>query len=223
MSERRRISTIVCALALGLLSVSGNSAIHSKEIASDFETTVDRRSRTLSVRDKNGKVILDTKVGIGKGGLKDKRSMSDCITPEGDFFVDIILSRKYPQLNTLDKKYLLKYRGDKQSSEWLSSQKGLGELFSSMNSIDFDGDGKADSAYGDAYIGLDSKQAICGPKLSKFKGKRYWFSIAIHGTEREADNISQANSGGCIQIPSPALDRLLQEKLIGLASRVKIK
>lgn len=206
-----------------------NSAILASEEKNlqPHRIEIDRKARTMSVyRGHAGKPILETRIGIGRGGLGQKKSMNDYITPCGEFVVDLILYQE--KFNDVDKKLLQKYSaaaantGSSQSS-YLASPQGMQRLFSNMNSIDFNGDSKPDTAYGAAYIGLNSRDAITGPKLSEFKGTTYWFSIALHGTADEKRNIGSANSGGCIQIPSKELKRIIEEHMIGIGTSVTIR
>lgn len=175
----------------------------------------------MLVKDATGKTLIDTKVGIGRGGIGKKREMNDYITPSGKFEVDLLIY--HPPFNAVDEKLKQKYAVDKNASSYLNSTQGLQNLLTNMNSIDFNGDGKPDTAYGAAYIGLDSKDAITGPKFSKFKTTDYWFSIAVHGTPNEARNIGGANSGGCVQVPEKVLKELIEKKVLTIGSKLTIK
>lgn len=155
--------------------------------------------------------------------------MADNITPKGRFEVDLILSGNSLQ-NKCSKALLENYKGNDAALSYLSSPDGLKRLFNNMNSLDFDGNGKPDTAYGAAYIGLNSaspankkSSSITGPKLAKYSGKDYWFSIALHGTPDETKNIGQANSGGCVHIPKELLQRLIADGSIRIGTSVEIK
>ncbi len=189
--------------------------------ADEYSILIDRKAHLLTAKDNHNKIIIQTKIGLGRGASDQKKSMADCITPGGRFKVDIILS-KIEQLNAVSQSVIEKYKNDNAASAYLRSAKGLLNLFGNMNSIDFDGDKKSDTAYGAAYIGLDSKEAICGPKISQYNGTTYWFSIALHGTNNEAKNIGNSNSGGCIQVPAAALKELLEKHIIHLGSTIQI-
>lgn len=147
--------------------------------------------------------------------------MSDCITPSGSFLVDIILFEN-PDFNEISAKLIRRYASQPQSSKYLASKDSLNRLFSNMNSLDFDGNGKPDTAYGIGYIGLDSNSKLSGPKLSKFKGTDYWFSIALHGTADEKSCIGSARSGGCIHLPEKTLRKIIENHYLPIGARVKI-
>lgn len=178
-----------------------------------YSMVINRREKLLQVKNRVGKVVLRAPVGIGAGGLKKKQSMDDMVTPLGVFVVDIVLASE-PEFCAVDSSVLKKYAQRSEYAKYLCSQNALSQLFNDMNRLDFDVDGKPDSAYGNAYIGLNGSPAITGPKLSTYRGRIYWYSIALHGTSQEKDRIGQARSGGCIQIPADVLKRLLKEKMI---------
>ena len=181
---------------------------------------VDRKDRKLWVIGKGKEVIFSSPVGVGSGGLKPKTSMEDLITPTGQFKVDLILfkAKEFNQVAAAD---VARYKGTKYEPLLLTKD-SLAELFSNMNSLDFDRDGKADQAYGDGYIGLTgTAKEVCGPKMNCFGKTPYWYSIALHGTN-SARNIGAANSGGCIHLPAEALSKLITGKLIGIGTLVEI-
>ncbi len=185
-----------------------------------IKISVNRKTHLLKV-ERLGKVLVQSKVGLGRGGQGQKKSMNDCITPEGEFEVDIILSEN-SALDKVSESLLAKYKSNKMAESYLSSQDGLAKLFVNMNSIDFNGDDKADTAYGAAYIGLNSDKAITGPKLSQYNGITYWFSIALHGTADESKNIARSNSGGCVQVPRSVLNEMLEKGIIKIGTKILI-
>ncbi|MBX9689589.1 MAG: L,D-transpeptidase [Candidatus Obscuribacterales bacterium] len=189
---------------------------------SETNLVIDRSKRELRLSNKNGKVLLRSAVGIGRGGLAQKKNMNDCISPAAHCKVDLVLY-KNPAYNAISSELKQKYNGEKIAMTYLYSKADLSKLFANMNSIDFNGDGKADSAYGAGYIGLDSRDAPTGPKLSNYKGTVYWFSIALHGTSNEKKNIGFANSGGCIQLPETVLKELIEQGRLKVGSELTIK
>jgi hypothetical protein len=202
--------------SIGSSSKSTNSQNNTQD---DCLVVIDRKNRRLKVLSKNGTVtVYDTAIGIGRGGLGVKKNMADCITPSGDFVVDLILYK--PEYNAVEESLRKRFP---EQAEYLDSPEGLQKLLANMSSIDFNGDSKPDTAYGAAYIGLDSSNAITGPKMSDFNGTTYWFSIALHGTSNEKRNIGYANSGGCIQIPETILKPLIEKHIIHIGSHVKIE
>lgn len=149
-----------------------------------YHLHIDRAHKQLYVLNADDAVVWQAPCGIGRGGLRVKKSMADAVTPTGEFVVDIILDEK-------------------------------SALFQNMNRI-------FNHAYGSAYIGLDSKTAITGPKLIPYRdGTQYWFSIALHGTPDPA-NIGQAKSGGCIHLSAESLAHLLGDGIVKIGTRVTI-
>lgn len=194
---------------------------------------IDRKGRKLYTIDATGAVTAQYPIGIGKGSIRrTKRSMSDNITPIGDFKVELILS-KNADFNAIDSSFQKKYRTTPTFLSLVNSKSGLEQLFKNMNSIDFNADGKPDNAYGAAYIGLTSRTAITGPntartaitgpKLRKYGNVAYWYSIAIHGTPNPEKAIGQATSGGCVHLGEDALMKLIGEKFVKIGTRVTIK
>ena len=90
-----------------------------------------------------------------------------------------------------------------------------------MSSLDFDGDGAPDQAYGTGYIGLTSSEAVTGPKMRRYRGTPYWYSIALHGTP-DPTSLGEARSGGCVHLPAALLQRLVTEERVQLGTEVVI-
>lgn len=208
-----------CAHLLKITVILTSFLLAAQCATAQPELVVDLKKRHLLVKDQS-KTVLNTSVGTGRDGFK--KSMSDKITPRGIFFIEIILY-KDEAFNAASRELQNKYKGNKTASSFLSTRAGLARLFSNMNSIDFDGDQKADKAYGIGYLGLRSEHGvITGPKMSNFNGKPYWFSIALHTTNNEQKNIGSSNSGGCIHVPATILRQLIEQRLVGIGTRVTI-
>lgn len=195
------------------LSIANSSGI-------DHSLYIDRVNRKLYVISPNGDVVLTANCGIGKGGLKKKNNMSDHITPTGEFTIDLILYNN-ANYNAISKSNIEKYRNNKTYSTLTQGTTGLAQLFENMNQIDFNEDGKPDRAYGAAYIGLDSKTVVTGPKVRLYKDLPYWYSIGIHGTP-DRKNIGKARSGGCIHISDNILTKLITEGIVKIGTKVII-
>jgi len=148
-----------------------------------------------------------------------KTRMTDNITPTGIFEIEIMLSHN-PDWNHAAANVVAQYQRT-EFSTLVASPAGLATLFDNMNRLDFNHDGRADAAYGSAYLGLSSRKAITGPKLQKFQTTPYWFSIALHGTPDSA-NIGQSNSGGCVHLSAESLRTLITEGLATIGTRVTI-
>lgn len=142
--------------------------------------------------------------------------MNDLVTPTGRFVVDIILSDAPGKCAIAP---ILRNRYGGRGVDLKNNAK-LQELFAKMNDLDFNGDGKPDRAYGTAYIGLNGPNS--GPKLSKFRGRTYWYSIALHGTPGEKQNLGAMNSGGCVHVPARTLKHVLDQDIVSIGSVVVI-
>lgn len=150
-------------------------------------------------------------IDIGRGGLRKKRSMDDCVTPVGTFTVDAILSPN-PQYNKISERLRERYLRSAEFGPYVRSPEGLAKLFENMDKLDFNHDGKPDHAYGAGYVALDGPQS--GPKLQTFGKTPYWHSIAIHGTPDGASH-GTASSGGCVHVSAHTLSVLLPAVRIG--------
>ena len=181
---------------------------------------IHRPSRTVFLLDKKGRTVHQESVGVGRGGVRTKTHMSDYVTPTGRFTVDLILSEK-GAFNAVAADAVQWFSDDPEYTRLLDGDGGLERLFERMNGIDFDADGSPDRAYGSAYIGLDSSTAVTGPKMRRFQGTAYWFSIALHGTP-DAANLGAANSGGCVHLSSSLLERLVSDGTARIGSSVEI-
>lgn len=181
---------------------------------------VDRLSRTIEVVDAQG-VRHSEAIGIGRGGLGEKTSMGDLITPTGVFTVDLVLHAAGTH-NAVAPSSVEPFLGQSEFMALLSPD-GLGQLFTNMLAIDFDGDGDPDAAYGDAYIGLSSPDAVTGPKMRRHSSSElpYWYSIALHATPDPA-NLGAANSGGCVHVDASLLDRLIREGTLAVGRELTI-
>lgn len=201
-----QVSASLCLVML--LCASGADAATVK---------INRRDRIM-ILTAGGADLLRSNVGLGRGGIKKKLTMADEVTPTGSFAVDLILS---PDPSRSECSPAIKQRYSKGPyAKYFVSPASLSQLFAQMNSLDFNGDGKPDGAYGQAYIGLDGPGT--GPKMSLFRGKPYWFSIAMHGTPRPQECIGKYNSGGCIHLPADVLSKLLDQHMVSIGSSVSV-
>lgn len=176
---------------------------------------IDRTDRTLYLID-DGAVVQTAAVGIGRGGLGEKTTMSDLITPTGAFTVDLILTADG---GSVAPEAVARFGDDPGYAALLAD---LPALFANMSRIDFDGDGSPDAAYGTAYIGLTSETAVTGPKLRRYRdGTAYWYSIALHGTPAP-DNLGAARSGGCLHLSESLLAGLIADGTVTIGSPVVI-
>jgi lipoprotein-anchoring transpeptidase ErfK/SrfK len=217
LSSFRKESRAIAALLIWCLQPA--MAVPPKTV-SEAHLYIDRKARMLYAIDAKNAVIDKFPVGIGKGGLKKKSGMSDNVTPTGEFTVELVLSKNTDN-NAVKSSFLKKYKSSTAYCELVRSKMGLARLFQYMNSIDFDNDGKPDNAYGSAYIGLTSRQAITGPKMRNYGKTPYWYSIAIHGTS-DPRNIGLARSGGCVHLSEAALMKLIGEYFVKIGTRVTI-
>ncbi|MBC8000814.1 MAG: L,D-transpeptidase [Leptolyngbya sp.] len=216
------IKSVVALLACGFFTV-GTAQVFAQNLSSGNSIIIDRKLKQLVIKDGDGRILLTTTVGIGRGELKKKTSMQDCITPTGKFRVDVILTDD-PKLCAIDssvKKTLS--RNSLNARAALSSPDALSTIFKTMNAVDFNRDGKSDYAYGYAFIGLDGDQT--GPKLVSSGlngGKVRWYSIAMHGSPNEEKSIGHATSEGCIHIKKSVLKDILARHLVDVGTQVVI-
>lgn len=192
----------------------------SQPHASPLSVHIHRPSRSLILLDDQGRAVHRESIGVGRGGLQAKSHMGDHVTPTGRFTVDLILSDQ-ESFNAVSVEAIQRFSDDPEYARLLDGDLGLAGLFDRMNAIDFDADGLPDRAYGSAYIGLDSKTAVTGPKMRRFSGTPYWFSIALHGTP-DTSNLGAANSGGCVHLSSSLLHRLVSGGTVRIGSSVQI-
>jgi len=178
---------------------------------------VDRTAREISVRNAAG-IWTTAPVGIGKGGLKDKESMGDYVTPTGHFTVDLVLHDAETH-NAVSAEAMSRFADDAEYRALLADARGLSKLWANMSALDFDDDGVPDKAYGTAYIGLNG--AGTGPKMHRYTGIARWFSIGLHGTPK-AENVGAANSGGCVHLTPDLLDRLITSGDVAVGTAVVI-
>lgn len=215
----------VRALVVFILGISCmTSDLHAEHRTDVGASIVIRRAAmVLDVIGPDGAIAWSTPIGIGRGGLREKSSMADEVTPLGEFEVDLVLS-KAGSHDSIAPTTAARFSKEPELGEYVADRAGLAKLFRNMNGIDFNGDGSPDGAYGSAYIGLSARASggITGPKLTKFRGAvPYWFSIALHGTP-DARNIGKANSGGCVHVPEEALERLIEKRTVRIGTPVVI-
>lgn len=194
--------------------------LQTKGKSDEYLIQINRKEHKLSVLDNTKKTVFETPCGIGRGGLAQKKGMSDHVTPTGEFVVDIILYGN-ASFNEISKENSVKFSQDKRFKELISNKDGLKNLFNNMNSIDFDKNGGPDFAYGDAYIGLNSKTAVTGPKIQMYGATPYWYSIAIHGTP-DQKNIGKSMSGGCVHVDGATLKKLIEGGYAKIGTKVVI-
>ena len=176
----------------------------------------------MSIVDAAGKTLLACPVGIGRGPLKDKVSMQDCITPSGRFVVDVVLSENL-NANQIDAKSKASISSaNPRFAPFVRDAYALSKVFETMNRQDFNRDGRPDHAYGYAFIGLDGKSTGPKSKLIAAGPSARWYSIGLHGTAKEAKAIGANTSEGCIHVPKAVLKSLLDKHLIGVGTPVYI-
>lgn len=173
----------------------------------------------MSVIDASGKTLVTCPVGIGRGPLKQKINMQDCITPAGAFVIDVVLTAD-PKFNQIDKNQKILISKNSNFAPFVRDANGLAKVFETMNRQDFNRDGKPDEAYGFAFFGLNGKGT--GPKLISAGNSARWYSIALHGTPEERTAIGAATSEGCIHVQKNVLKSLLQDYKIGVGTSVHI-
>jgi hypothetical protein len=198
---------MACCLASAAESKGQNSVL------------IDRKSRSLSIVNQAGRILLSCPIGIGRGLLKEKSSMQDCITPTGAFTVDVVLTDT-PALNQIDKTTKEQIERDARFRPFVKDGDALAKVFRTMNEQDFNHDGVPDKAYGLGFLGLQGKNT--GPKIIAAGKSARWYSIALHGTPNEAKAIKGATSEGCIHLSRASLKTILDAHLVGVGTPVYI-
>ena len=197
----------VCTLALGLSACGApkRSAASHAAVSGPIKVQIDLNDPAMSfgvLPRGDDRTIF--KVGYGRKGVTCAGSrFEEGYTPLGRFKVNAILSG---QRFEMDPK-LIKQSGKSESQLRKS-------LFSSMNAIDFDGDGET-GEYGKGYISLSPVGAVSQPfRFNTYDGKFRWYSFAIHGSNNDK-RIGQRVTGGCINVAEPALQTLLSAVQLG--------
>ncbi len=207
----RRLSSLglagVCTVALGLSACGANKRANSAASGATgpIKVQIDLNDPAMSfgvlprVEDRT---IF--KVGYGRKGVTCAGSrFEEGYTPLGTFKVNAILSGKRFEM---DPKLIA---GSGKSEAELKKS-----LFSTMNAIDFDGDGET-GEYGLGYISLSPVSAVRQPfGFNTYAGKFRWYSFAIHGSNNDK-RIGQKVTGGCVNVAEPALKTLLATVKLG--------
>lgn len=151
-----------------------------------------------------GEDRLIFKVGSGRRGVTCAGSrFEEGYTPLGTFKVNAILSNGR---FVMDPKLIAE--SGKSEAELKKT------LFSSMNAIDFDGDGET-GEYGIGYISLAPVGSVQQPfGFNNYDGKFRWYSFAIHGSNNDK-RIGQKVTGGCLNVAEPDLQTLLGAVRLG--------
>lgn len=175
---------------------------NSEKAKASFHLSAEEPEKSHGITTIRGKARFP--VGFGRNGLTEEgKAFKGGSTLLGEFRVTAVLSKSRFEMEP----ELVKSSG--KSKAWLRQN-----LFSNMNSIDFDGDGKG-GEYGSLFIGLhpiDSK-AKQPFHFGNYKGTFRWYSFAIHGTQDES-RIGKCVTGGCINVG--------EEHLKFLAQRLKV-
>ena len=143
-------------------------------------------------------------VGYGKNGVGCIGStFVEGVTPLGTFKVNAIMSQDRFEMDEAQ----IQQSGKTKS--YLSEN-----LFNSMNSIDFKGDGET-GEYGSEYISLTPLPSTPQPfTFNKYDGIYRWYSFAIHGTNDET-RIGQSITGGCINMQNKDINKLIRSINLG--------
>ena len=174
-------------------------AVQSIEIQLD----ADQPENSIGAIVVNG-TINRFEVGYGKNGIACEGTLfEEGWTPLGRFRVNAVLTADRFEMDPA----LIRLSG--RTTESLRK-----ELFSNMNSIDFDGDGEA-GEYGDGYISLAPVPTTVQPfSFNDYDGTFRWYSFAIHGTNNE-QKIGKRVTGGCINVNNMSLSMILSAVKIG--------
>ena len=207
----RRLSShaliAVCALSVTLSSCGGSkpSKTNATSVTGPIKVQIDLNDPSMSfgVLPRGGDRTI-FKVGYGRHGVTCAGSrFEEGYTPLGTFKVNAILSKGRFAMDPA-----LIAQSGKSEAELKKS------LFSSMNAIDFDGDGET-GEYGAGYISLAPVGSVKQPfRFNTYNGKFRWYSFAIHGSNNDK-RIGQKVTGGCVNVAQPALMTLLNSVQLG--------
>jgi hypothetical protein len=144
------------------------------------------------------------KVGYGRNGVTCAGGrFEEGYTPLGTFRVNAILSGDRFVMDPA-----LIAQSGKTEAELRQS------LFSTMNAIDFDGDGET-REYGSGYVSLAPVGGVKQPfEFNTYDGKFRWYSFALHGSNNDK-RIGQKVTGGCVNLSEPDLKVLLSAVKLG--------
>ena len=144
-------------------------------------------------------------VGFGKSGVLPAGSaFRGGFSLLGKFRINAILSADRFEMT----ESLIEQSG--KLREWLAEN-----LYSNMNSIDFDGDGKG-GEYGAAFFSLEPVDSDADQPFhfGDYKGTFRWYSYAIHGTQDE-ERIGKCVTGGCVNVSEKTVSLLLKKLELG--------
>ena len=144
------------------------------------------------------------KVGYGRNGVTCAGGrFEEGYTPLGTFRVNAILSGDRFVMDPA-----LIAQSGKTEAELRKS------LFTTMNAIDFDGDGET-REYGSGYVSLAPVGGVKQPfAFNTYDGKFRWYSFALHGSNNDK-RIGQKVTGGCVNLSEPDLKVLLSAVKLG--------
>ena len=207
----RRLSSLalvgICGIGLALSSCGASKQARkgASAVTGPIKVELDLRDPAMSFGVlPRGEDRTIFKVGYGRKGVTCAGSrFEEGYTPLGTFRVNAILSN-----------------GRFEMDPKLIAQSGKSEaelsrtLFTSMNSIDFDGDGQT-GEYGIGYISLAPVGSVKQPfRFNTYDGKFRWYSFAIHGSNNDK-RIGHKVTGGCVNVAEPELQTLLSSVKIG--------
>lgn len=204
----RLVLAMACCLlsACGLVGGSDQRAVEmvaSSKQPIRIELDSDHPEKSIGTLTVNG-TINRFEVGYGKYGIAcEGTRFQEGWTPLGRFRVNAVLTADRFEMDPA----LVRLSGE--NEEMLRE-----ELFSNMNSIDFDGDGER-GEYGGGYISLAPIPETDQPfEFNDYAGTFRWYSFAIHGTNNE-ERIGRKVTGGCINVNNMSLSMILSTVKIG--------
>jgi len=166
------------------------NAIKTLESPSPYLTWIALDDKTLTVTDREGKILWSVPCGIGRGNEKgnpEKKTDFDRITPRGVFRITHVFPSGHPELDKMN------------AIDWPDLYK-IGKRIGTK-------------AYGDGFVAFDWTKPLdrpappSGPDArGQFRRSKAQFeslfSFGIHGTNRD-DWVGKASTGGCIRLYNP--------------------
>jgi hypothetical protein len=182
----------------GSASIVVPDAVKSLESTSPYLTWIALDGKTLTVTDREGKILWSVPCGIGRGNAKgnpEKKTDFDRVTPRGVFRITQVFPQGHPELARMN------------AIDWP-------DLYKTGKRIGTKAFGDGFAAY-DWTKPLDRPAPTPGPdargqfRRSKAQHESL-FSLGIHGTNRD-DWVGKASTGGCIRLHNPGIRTYIEQ------------
>jgi len=173
-------------------------SVKALESPSSYLTWVALDGKTLTVTDREGRIVWSVPCGIGRGNAKgnpEKKTDFDRVTPKGVFRITHVFPSGHPELDKMN------------AIDWP-------DLYKTGKRI-------GTKAFGDGFAAFDWTKPLDHPappsgpdargqfRRSKAQNESL-FSLGIHGTNRD-DWVGKASTGGCVRLHNPDIRTYLEK------------